>query len=57
MKYKVKIRPISTDVEITKGPFDSEEEAWAWTEQNNNPLVDYDVVTEDDPDEVPPWDE
>ena len=49
--YRVKIRPIAMDIVILKGPFQSEEEAWKWIEQNNNPLVDFDVVAETEPPE------
>ena len=57
-KYNVRIRPIAMNIVILKGPFSSEEEAWEWAEQNNNPLVDYDVLAvEEEQDDVPPWDE
>lgn len=42
--YKVIIRPIATDMVITKGSFTTEAEAWSWIEANNSPLVDYDVI-------------
>ena len=48
--YRVRIRPIATDVEIIKGSFETEEEAWNWVENNACPLVDYEVF----PDETPP---
>ena len=51
MKYKVRIRPIATDIAIILGSYDSEEAAWNWVEANNLPFVDYDVVPES---ETPP---
>lgn len=48
MPYKVRITPIIPLVEIWKGPFISMDEAWKWVEENNNPIVDYEVVPVDD---------
>lgn len=48
--YRVKIRPIATDIEIVTGAFETEEDAWHWVENNDCPLVDYEVF----PDEAPP---
>ena len=45
--YKVIIRPIATDIVITKGMFKTEEDAWNWVEANNCPVVDYDVIEAD----------
>ena len=45
--FKVIIRPIATDMVITKGSFKTEAEAWNWIEANNCPLVDYDVIEAD----------
>ena len=55
MTYKVKIVPIIPTVEIWKGPFQTEEEAWEWVDLHNNPYVDYEVVADDTDD--PPWEE
>lgn len=49
--YRVRIRPIATDVEIIKGSFETEEEAWNWVEINNCPLVDYEVFSDETPSE------
>ncbi len=43
----VKITPIIPTETYWKGPFQSEEEAWNWVENNNCPYVDYDVVERD----------
>lgn len=51
--YCVRIRPIATDVEIIKGAFETEEDAWNWVENNDCPLVDYAIF----PDEMPPEEE
>lgn len=44
--YIVKIYPIATDTVITIGGFETEEDAWKWIEEHNNPLVDYEVIEE-----------
>ncbi len=61
MPYKVRITPIIPTFEIWEGPFQTEDEAWEWVEQNNCPYVDYDVVpAEQDAgqrdNDQPPWD-
>ncbi len=48
--YRVRIRPIATDIVIIKGAFETEEDAWNWVKNNDCPLVDYEVF----PDEAPP---
>lgn len=53
MQYRVRIVPIIPTVEIWKGPFQTEDEAWEWVEQNNNPFVDYEVVPTE-PEDTPP---
>ena len=47
--YRLRIRPIATDIEIIKGSFETEEDGWNWVENNDCPLVDYEVF----PDEAP----
>ena len=42
--YQVEIHLIAMDVVITKGSFETEEEAWAWVEENNLPFADFFVV-------------
>ena len=49
--YKVRIHPIATDVEIIKGLFETKEDAWNWVENNDCPLVDYEVFLDETPQE------
>ena len=53
MLYKVRIIPIIPLIEIWKGPFQTEDEAWEWVEQDNNPFVDYEVVPIEPEDTLP----
>ena len=49
--YKIRIRPIATDIEIIKGTFKTEDDAWNWVENNDCPLVDYEVFSDETPPE------
>ena len=47
--YRVKITPIISIYEVYTGCFETEEEAWQWIDEHNNPFVDYEVEkTKDD---------
>ncbi len=52
MKYAIRIRPIVGNYETVKGFFATPEEAWQWVEDNNDPLMDYDVFEIDDDDDM-----
>ena len=42
-------------ITLTEGPFETEEEAWNWVDENNCPLVDYEVVPVESSEDTPPW--
>ncbi len=48
MCYLVQIRPIIGCTTTITGPFETEEEAWKWVDENNCPFADYDVLELDD---------
>ncbi len=42
--YIVKIVPIIPLYVLYVGGFQTEEEAWAWVDEHNDPFVDYEVI-------------
>ena len=40
---------------IAEGLFETEEDAWNWVNENNCPLVDYEIVAVESTDNTPPW--
>ena len=50
MSYSIKIQPIATDIEIWKHGFATERDAMAWIQANNCPVVDYEIVQDQEKD-------